>query len=1402
MKIMQKILSGTLVLSMVLSMLPMEAFAENISEALPTAETIAATEETESLTKEALPEEGMAEIFTVPVEEGMEPVVETVEKAEVPTEETLLEESMEDALMYGSVVASGLCGENLTWLLDDTGLLTISGAGEMENYALDTGDRYPPWIEYNSDINSVIILEGVTSIGDCAFFACAAMTDITIPSGVVSIGDEAFGQCESLSSITLPDSLTSIGYGAFMFCYSLPDITIPAYVDTISACAFAGCDTLEAISVHSENRNYSSDDYGVLFDKEQTVLLQAPGGFSGDYRMPDSVTRIEVEAFDLCQNLTSITITANVSDIGGTFEACSNLSAIYVDPENTCYSSDDYGVLFDKEKTVLIQAPGKISGIYQIPDRVLCIGSSAFEGCNNLTGVEIPEGVNEIDNYAFSSCYGLTTVTIPASMNSLGFDVFRYCYGLCEIRFKGSAPVFYGSDDGDQFYAVTATVFYPANDLSWTENVRLNYGGDLNWEAYVFDETVRGTIILEEEYIALKQGQTACLQLQVQPAEWEERLHWYAENETVAVVDDSGIVTAVGPGTTYVVAAFGNEEQGATVRCRVDVAESLKLDGIQLSTNEVTTELFSTDYAEFEILLELSQNMPKSVAAVWNLEEEDLQGVAIESALFTNKEMEGLFELKVLDDRRVAVVPTENAVYWTLYTPENKDVAGSYITAVEVCVDGQTYTSENMTLTVKRSKPKLKATIPTFNSFYTCQRQPITITGGTVTKIYEVEMPEWLWLDELEMELMGDAPQKNISGKAVLEVYTEEWRIPAMVTLNIKNAYKAPALKLSSSSVTLCQDASFSEGARLKLLPKTKGVTLEDLGVEGIYTEGNYRIEEFELKDGSFVLYPDGDEGSGKINLYVYFRNMDNVVTLPLSVKRAPVGLKFSKSVVTLNAGTGDSAVVDITATPGDYCFGYWGLEGRLLGSDKSDKLGSGELELDYDENGRLYIYTTELTPANAVYTLYLSAGGKESAMKITVTDIEPTLKLKADGNLDCSFPEQKITLTTSFKNLSGARIEGVDYYVTETKGKEVLNENVKAFCLTEGNMALYVGIRDPFAIDVKNTYMLYLTMTLADGSTLKSSIKIPVKQTAVSLKLSTNKLTLNRDVLDKATFAVTCVTKGYNFTRPVWLLTDNKGNAIDEDVLDISWSNGMLTVATTEATPYGASYKLQISPETGRKAVSLTIAIPVKNKSAVSGNLKVSGSLDVIRDGTALIVTPIWKNCNGAQRTEVLTIRNGRGEDVTDRFSVTEDDGKYILTRADALDHSDKYTATLSAVFVNGKTVEMTGSLKLKMGSAKLTMNNNGSTFFAKDRNSRIRVFFASADTSLNGVTRVELASKLADQFEIFDYGSGNFAIGFKDGKVPEKLTSVNLVLNVWVEGNETAKANVSLKMTTKIVR
>ncbi len=303
---------------------------------------------------------------------------------------------------------------------------------------------------YNcSGLSSVTIGDGVTSIGDYAFYNCSSLTSITTPDRVTSIGNSAFRGCSRLTSITIPDSVTSIGNYAFYGCKGLTSITIPDSVTSIGDSAFFGCSSLTSITIPDSITSIGSSAFRgcsrltsiTIPDSVTSIGNYAFYGCSSltSITIPDSITSIGNSAFDDCSNLTSITIPDSVTSIGDyAFRGCSSLTGILVSVNNSNYSSDTNGILFNKDHTILIFAPCKISGNYTIPNTVTGIDCSAFDDCSNLTSITIPDSVTSIGDDAFSGCSGLTSITIPNSVTSIGNYAFYGCSSLTEITIPDS----------------------------------------------------------------------------------------------------------------------------------------------------------------------------------------------------------------------------------------------------------------------------------------------------------------------------------------------------------------------------------------------------------------------------------------------------------------------------------------------------------------------------------------------------------------------------------------------------------------------------------------------------------------------------------------------------------------------------------------------------------------------------------------------------------------------------------------------------------------------------------------------------------------------------------------------------------------------------------------------------
>ena len=343
--------------------------------------------------------------------------------------------------------AGGTCGANLSWSLDSSGTLTISGSGTMANY--DYGSA--PWFEYVDSIQKVVINYGVTNIGNNAFAGCGLMTSASMPVTVIKIGKSAFMNCVSLTQVTLPSNLGVIEDSAFTGC-GMTEIRIPDSVYDIGDYAFNSCFMLERIVVDSNNLAYSADSNGILFDKNKTVLIQAPlVTLTGKYTIAPTVTKIQSGAFAGCMFLTEVSIHAGVTAIGETaFNSCLSLQKITVDQGNSVYSSDAFGVLFNKSKTELIQAPVTLSGNYTIPASVEKIGKRSFE-LTELTSVVIPGNVKFIREGAFQFSDTLRKVLVVDGVYYIEANAFCGCTNLETVRLPDSVVLI-----GETAFALTA----------------------------------------------------------------------------------------------------------------------------------------------------------------------------------------------------------------------------------------------------------------------------------------------------------------------------------------------------------------------------------------------------------------------------------------------------------------------------------------------------------------------------------------------------------------------------------------------------------------------------------------------------------------------------------------------------------------------------------------------------------------------------------------------------------------------------------------------------------------------------------------------------------------------------------------------------------------------------------
>ena len=268
---------------------------------------------------------------------------------------------------------SGTCGTFLTWTLDGSGVLTISGTNTMYSFLSDSD---VPWYDVRASIQSVVIEPGVVSIGERAFKDCTNLQSVTIPDTVTTIGAYAFQGCSSLESVTISKRVTEIGNYVFQGCSSLQSITIPDSVTEIGNYVFSGCTGLQSVTI------------------------------------PDNVTFIGACAFYNCSSLQAINIPTSITKIyDDAFYGCSSLTGVYI-TDVAAWCKISFGHYFSNPLYYAhnLYLNGALVTALTIPDSITKIDDYAFRGCSSLESVTIPESVTKIDYCAFSYCTGLTDV--------------------------------------------------------------------------------------------------------------------------------------------------------------------------------------------------------------------------------------------------------------------------------------------------------------------------------------------------------------------------------------------------------------------------------------------------------------------------------------------------------------------------------------------------------------------------------------------------------------------------------------------------------------------------------------------------------------------------------------------------------------------------------------------------------------------------------------------------------------------------------------------------------------------------------------------------------------------------------------------------------------------------------
>ncbi len=367
-------------------------------------------------------------------------------------------------------------GERAFYACEELESITIpDGVTSIENQAFS----------YCDNLQSAIIGNGVKIIGNSAFSHCNNLSSINIGNNVIKIEDSAFYNCNSIASVIIPDSVTNIGMRAFEECTSLESVSVGKGVSEIGECAFNNCNIKDVyindiaawcnLKFADALANPFCNARNLYLNDALLTELIIPDSVKeiGDYAftdcdsiktlvMHDNIISIGEDAFSSCDNIRSVELPKSLKYLGndafsycninsieipdyveyignGAFFYCP-ISEFHVSENNLFYSSVD-GVLFNKEKTVLISYPKlKICNYYIMPNTVTHISDYAFYDCNySLNGITFSDKIKQIGQYSFGYCTWLESIIIPVSIKHIDQLAFWECENLTNVfYYQGS----------------------------------------------------------------------------------------------------------------------------------------------------------------------------------------------------------------------------------------------------------------------------------------------------------------------------------------------------------------------------------------------------------------------------------------------------------------------------------------------------------------------------------------------------------------------------------------------------------------------------------------------------------------------------------------------------------------------------------------------------------------------------------------------------------------------------------------------------------------------------------------------------------------------------------------------------------------------------------------------------
>ncbi|MBQ3193870.1 MAG: leucine-rich repeat protein [Oscillospiraceae bacterium] len=955
-----------------------------------------------------------------------------------------------------------ICGENLTWNYNaQTKTLTISGTGEMYDYA----DYVVPWAEYQREVRNVVVEQGVTVIGSCAFDGMTSLINVEIADSVITIGDAVFRSCTSLTGLDLPENLKTMGANIFDSCTALESVEIPGTVTNMAYYSFLNCTSLQKVEL-PEN------------------LEPAP--------------------------------------LWGMFSGCTSLTEVDV----KCL---EY------------------------------IGWGMFEGCTSLTEIELGEQLYEVSDGAFAGCTSLAHISFPESLTNIGVEAFADCTSLTTVYFTGNAFWCYETE-GNCFKNVTANVYYPADNPTWTPSRRVDYGGNLTWIPYYPGE---GELVLMHDGLALEESMTVdmkdhpVMELSAVRGNVAAEVSWTTSDAKIAAVMD-GEVTFRKPGNVTITARENTGESvgvtmdvfyvdpAARITAEAEIPEiglqtgqqalivvsgeqtidtsdlifassnaqiaSVDENGVVTGGSKTGTARITASIQDDPLKRKTTMNVKVIPAQISSLTLEP-EEITLDKAELTNKESRTFVITPMAESEFAAVTLTNRSLKWTSSNTKLATVKansdGSATMTIAANKDGvATITAQStdlakitatMTLTIYDRSPKLENSKITLNPMLLGGTNVI-LTPGYENEVRAVEIvsPDLTVDYDEETDILNVAAVRALKNGTIntsLEVLCENgsiYSLPLKVT--VKSTVPSVTIKQTSKLDLFYID---SEAALTVTAKDAVVATLMLADTEDFVMDADGVIRFAEDLPVQYAVNPKYKPDT-KATLLVYLEGYAHPVEKAITITTSATKLNLSTDPASSTVNTNSKFGADLDARFKLYnktAKQILDLEGEdvvnVVGYDVDVAMDSNEVSLTLAEAKKATL-TVSVQKENWMYPVTLKHN-------VAVTDKDPTVKLgKTTLKLNTKLPEMTDSTSAVLTNgnLAITGFDNNDLFVTTAKAGTDAWRNaqmIRVEYVNAGNGGDIVASIEPGQTPKAGTYTYTATPDI-DGEPLKSvTIKVSV---------------------------------------------------------------------------------------------------------------------------------------------------------------------------------------------------------------------------------------------------------------------------------------------------------------------